>query len=421
MTLMKSSFRMSVASDTRGRAKSVKKSFWFDRFKIPKDEPTAFALIFGEYRESNPAPEKVIVDPSTGQQMPVVNPYYKFRQHKRAMMKNGRDFFATEVCSAGTDPHNPQPCCGCSAQDSGDASVTTADQFALGIVHLAYYHGHPLIDENGQIRKKQDGSLILGYDPCEGRVCNYCRVMRGDAPVTRQGEAPWPGYNPQDLTTVFGRRKYIEIGKGHLSALAGWDTMVNRKCFNEGCGQITKPAHYSCPNCQSVIIDMSRDTRDERDIEDAVSRPYPCMKCQQAVFLKEVPSCRMCEAKGMAASPQLGLFEVVLLGMRQGEGTNSKLVLAGSYSFEEYQKMIDPRLLNGKSLRQHVAEIGEPYDFSAVLAPKPLAEQAKRLDLPMPAGQSGGQQAYQNYGNPQQPQQGGPGFFVPPSRPNYGR
>ena len=413
--MVMSAFRRSVVADTKQKGGGRRGSF-YDRYRLPAEPAPEAAgiLLRGEYIDPSPAPELVEVDPATGRAKPVVNPYFKYKQHKHMGKKNGKDWFSSEICSAGNDPHNPQPCVGCFSMDSGNKAVTVSDQFALGYLHLAYYHGHPLLDDNGQIQMKKDNSgPVVVYDECSGRTCNYCRVMQGQPPIAHQQD-PWPGYPPNTLSTVFGRRRYLELGKGHLSDISGIDTTIGSMCGN--CASQLTTDGFACPTCNSVVIDMANDPRTDEQIALEVIKPYPCMRCQRAVMLREVVSCEVCERQGRQGV-QLSVFDVVLMAKRQGEGTKSHVVRTNHMTIEAFAQRIDPQFLNGKTLREYVTEMaGQPYDFFEMFKPKSLADQSKRLELPMPPGRGGQpQQQYAAYGQqPQQPQQS---FYGTPQQP----
>lgn len=453
-----SQFRRSAAADTRSKGKNWSGGFR-DRWKLPTGtNPTPFLIIKGDYVDPYPVADFMEMDPATGRPKEVRLPYWKFRQHTRAMKKNGRDMYPKEVCSAGSDPHNPQPCLGCYAMDSGDKSVNISDSVALGVVHLAYYHGHPVVDgeHGGFLMKKDQSGPVLNFDECTGRTCNYCRVLGGQAPILEQGQE-WPRYNPQDITTTFGRRRFIEVGKSHLSNLMGMDmsiTSICGTCFNERNDQIALSIDtYTCPHCRNIIIDMGTDPRKDEEIADAVAKPYPCLTCQRPVILQENCSCDAC---GRAS--QLSIHDVVIFGSRQGEGTKSQLMMSRFQTLPAFERSFGNSLvgfLGGKTFSEYIANLAQPFDFAEVLKPRSLQDQAKRLELPMPQSAMGGAppSAYaqqpqmpmpqQGYVQPQQPQmpmayppqqpgyaaypqqpqqQGGPGPqpWAPPTRPNYG-
>jgi hypothetical protein len=384
--VMMSSFRRSVAAETKRRG-GGKKGAYYDKMRLPHIA-TPILLSAGQYIDPNPPAELVETDPQTGQPKPVQIPYFKGKEHKRKGYKNGKEFYADEICSSGLDAHNPRPCLGCYAMDIGDKSMGIADIFAFSIIHFAYYHGHPLIDWNtGQVRMKNDNSgFITVFDECEGRTCNYCRVLSGQQPIASQ-EDPWPNYRPQDLSTVFGRRRYLKIGKGHLGDIAGLDQIIRSRCAT--CKSQLTTDGFECPNCQTLCIDMQTDPRKDAEIEESISRPYPCLTCNRPVLLREVVVCEACEARGQQTI-QHSMFDVIMNVMRQGEGTNSHIVSSDYQTIEEFERTIDPRWLGGKSLRQYISELPPPHDFNEVLAPRSLQDQSKRFDIPIPQGLGGG-------------------------------
>jgi hypothetical protein len=439
-----SAFRRSVVADTK-KSGGSRKGAYFERYKIPVNVPTSLILARGQYVDPNPPAELIEMD-QFGRPKPVINPYFKVRMHKRATKRNGRDWFPSEPCSAGMDPHNPQPCTSCFAMESGDKSVSLGDVFVFGMAHLVYYHGHPYIGDDGNFVAKRDGSgLVIIYDECEGRTCNFCRVLQNQPPYPpQQGEAPFPRYDPRDLTTIFGKKRYIEVGKNHLSDIQGFDQIVMSQCAT--CKQQLITDGFACPNCNNLIIDMGNDPRNDEQISQEVLRPYPCMTCQRPVLLREVVGCDFCENQGKKGI-QISIFDVVLQAMRQGESTNSHIVRQNHMTIEEFGAGINPAFFPNKTFRQHVEELlKEQYNFDEIYKPRTLQEQSKRMDLPMPAGfgaPATGPAPYMNYGPPPQqsfaaPQPGpqaapfapypsapapgpGPQPFVPPNKPNYGR
>lgn len=421
--MVMSSFRRSVAADTKKKGGKGGKGAWYDRFRLPNTQPGApICIVRAEYQDPSPSPEQIEVDPATGRPKPVINPYYKFRKHIRALKQGGgRDLIMDANCSAGYDPHNPQPCVGCFAVDSGDKSVKVSDAFNFTIVHLAYYHGHPLIDRDkgGIVMKNDNSGPVMITTECEGRTCNFCRVLQGQPPLPpQQGKDPWPGYDPRSLTTVFGKRRYLELGKGHLSDLEGIDQVVSAQCGN--CRSQLTTDGFACPHCNTLIIDMANDPRSDEQIAADAVRPYPCMRCQRPVLLREIVSCDTCSAQN-AQPLQLSVFDVVFFGMRQGEGTNSHVTQGLPHrTIEEFAKSVDPNFLGGKTLRQYIGELAKPYDFDEICKPLSLQDQSVRLKLPMPAGVGMMQPGFQGqpqYAPAQQFVQQ-PGQMFQPMQPN---
>lgn len=393
---------------------------WYDRYRLPQGNATPFVFINAEYIDKNPNPELIELGPD-GRPLPVKNAYFKVKSHRRKTFKNGKEWFIDEICGQGDDPHNPKPCAGCTAMDMGDKTVTLSDKFVFGLVHLHPYHRHPLIDyKTNQVRMKQDNSgPIYSYTECEGRTCNFCRIKAGQPPAPpAQGEHPFPNYNPADITTEFGHRRYMEIGKSHLSNLEGWESAVTSQC----CAHILNPQgqllarcsqqlireSYNCPHCNGVVIDLSTDPRSDEELDKATSKPYPCMKCQKGVLLKEIVSCDSCAQQGRMFS-QLGVFDVVLWAKRQGEGTKSQMMLQQFQTVEEFSRSLPQpmqALLNGKTVADVIKELASPYDFDKMFEPRSFQEQATKLELNIaPPGQQLPPNAYTQPMQGYQPQQ----------------
>jgi hypothetical protein len=369
-----SPFRRGVQSETKKQNFPKSKKAFFEKYRLPQGTPTPIVIVSGDYVDPNPPSEQIEIDPTTGKAKEVKNAYFKITKHKRRILKNGKEFYAETICSAGTDPQNPQPCVGCIAIDSGDKSVTRSEQFVFTIVHLHPYHTHPLIGKEGTVvMKKDNGGPVMVDTECTGKKCDFCRVLKGQPAAD-----PKFAFQAKDIGTVLGKRRYIEVGKGHLSNLAAWDNVVRGQCGN--CRSMVELVGYACSTCASLNIDAGTDPRTDQELEEAVSRPYPCAKCQRATMHGEVIGCQVCEAKEIQPT-QGSLFGVVLWGSREGEGMKSQLVLARFETPEEYNEKVPPALLNGKTVQQIVSEVGKPYDFTDILAPESLQEQVQRLEL----------------------------------------
>jgi hypothetical protein len=427
------SFRRSVAADTRKKGGKGGRGNWHDRWRL-SHSASAFMLVEGEYLDQYPDPSTQEIDPATGKPKPVVLAYYKYKKHRRKLLKGGREDFRDEVCSAGPDAHNPQPCVGCYAMDTGDKSVTLSDGFAVTALHLNFYHKHPLVDTKaggGIVMKKDQTGPVMVDSECTGRTCNFCRTLRGEPIIPMQGQE-WPGYLAKDIGTFFGKRRYMELGKNHLGDLIGWDRAVGSQCggniIDPRTNQVLSPCRnqltcvsWNCQNCKNVVIDMATDSRTDEQIQDAVMKAYPCMTCQRNVFLEEVVACdkqrnpQMPDAPYCSGAKQFTVFKVVLTGLRQGESTNSHLFLQRFDTVEDFGRSVNPQFLNGKSFKDYIEEIAKPFDFTEVLAPRKLEDQAKRLELALPPSRGGGYGQGQ-YGAP--PQQnygyGAPATTQPP-------
>lgn len=433
------SFRRSAIHNSANKGKGRGGGNWYEEIRLPQGAATPFVFINAEYIDLTPPSDLIQLGPD-GRPLPVKNSYYKYNRHTK---KEGQRYIQ-EVCSSGTNPHEQRPCAGCTAMDMGDKSITLSERFVFGIYHLVPYHAHPLHDKKtGQRRLKQDGSPIISYTECEGRQCNFCRTLANQPPVLKPGEF-WPNYAPADIKTEFGHRRFLNVGKSHLSNLEGWDQSITSICSSHvlgpkgellgKCNQQLIRESFNCPECGTVLIDMGTDPRSDAEIDAAVSRPYPCLKCNKGVMAKEIVACEACE-QAQRPYTQLGLFDVVVWGRRQGEGTKSQLALQQFQTLEEFQKSLPPHVLQmmgGKSLLELVKNNATPYDFDRIFEPRPVEEQAARLGVQLSnfqQPQMGGYEAPPFQMAPQQPVNmgqhavpyPGPAPFQAPVKPNFSK
>jgi hypothetical protein len=482
-----STFRRNTKSEQKKGGGKGLRGNWREQMRLPKTGPTPFVLIKGEYTDPNPDPESIEVDFQTGQPLPSLVAYYKWLKHRlKTIGYGGKERFIDEPCSKGYDKHAPKPCAGCQAMDLGDKRITLGESYSMGLVHLKVYHRHPLVDpKTGPVYSKKDNSPVYVESECLEKQCNFCRALQGQPPVIQQGEF-WPGYDPKTITSVFGSRRYLELGSGHLGDVGEWDKQISARCGGTAwvkdqggnyildqhgnaipkgrCNTFLNVDSYNCSVCGNVLIVPDQDPRPLAQLEELAMKKFPCHHCQRPVFLKELNSCDMCgptTERGGQAKVE-GIFEGVLWGQRQGEGTNSHLTLIQFDSLQAFEQGLHPSaraLLGDKTLAQRIEELSKPYDFAELYKPKALDAQAKRLEIqqtgvmqgtpgwtppaPTAPGAYGAQpqqfmQApgypgvvpqgapqgapqppqFQPYGQP--PQSPGPAPFVPPNKPNFG-
>lgn len=442
--MISSPYRRAIVAESKKRGGRGGKGNWRERIRPPKDHATPFLLIAGEYKDRTQMDPGMMQFNAQGQPIEVVLPYYPYEKHVRNLPSQGnKTRIADEICSRGSNPHQPMPCVGCFAQENGDRSIKLSSAFAVGTVHLVPYHGHPILDRqtNTYLQKKdgpEAGKYVLGYDECLGRACNFCRVLNGGQPYLQPGET-FP-YWAKDITTVFGHRRYFDIGKNGLQDILGWDLRVASTCFGPGylrhpqtgqlmldpqtqqpistgiCGNQLTTVTYNCSICHNPLIDMSNEPRTDAQIQEVSMEPYNCAHCQRPVDLYEVVECDLC-----GQPKQVNVFsgEVVLWLKRQGEGTSTHMVLEKLESLDSFimgmTQTIAPLLPQGKQAREAVIEMARPYDFEELMKPKDLAGQSRRLELPIPPQFAGQQQYMAPRGAYGPPQQGGP-----PPQQGYG-
>jgi hypothetical protein len=438
-----SDFRRGATHDANRkspRSGGGNRKFLFERYTM-SERSIYMLFVRGKFIDPDP-PEELIELDANGQRLSVELPHYKFRQHTHSMKAKKRWLKAT--CSAGWNGHNQLPCVGCSAMDMGSRAVNLADKYAFTFLHLGFQHGHPWLDkETHQIKTKDDGSPIILHDEClwnigsGSRDCNFCRVLTGQAPIIDENHSqnPWDNWRGDQLSTVFGRRRFLELGKNGLQDLITWDATIGSKCGNmlgftdpQGqpvqmpCGQALLTDGYACPYCEAVVIDLGPggDQRSLEQIRQAVLYRYPCHNCRRSGLLNELVSCPRCGP----VEPRT-IFDVVVKAKKVGEDTNTHLILEEFYSLEEFESVIMPRefgiqgsqtWFHGKTFREWLAEAAKPYEFEKIYEAQSLQEQAKVLQLPMPP--QGGVVA-PSYG--QAPAAGPGGYGAPvPAPGNYG-
>lgn len=441
-----SSFRRSTTIEQHRKSKGGKggKGNFRDRYRIPQNVGTPVILQDHEYVDPNPSPkeqEVAGVGPD-GRPNPVMKTYYKYNRHRRALGVKPNQQILDTPCSRGWDPHNPQPCAGCTAQDMGEKSVGLGEAYVQGIIHLAVYHRHPIWDANKNqwIMKNDNSGPVLADDECRDKTCNFCRQLQGLPPQQYGKYAPIV-YDPATIQTVFGARRYVELGSGHLSDLGSCDSTIASVCaspkyvydasrgvyvqdangqyLTQGtCNTVLTVTGFACPKCNTVLLDAASDPRPLEQIEAYVlETPLPCPTCQKQVFAKDVVRCDGC------GNPSAhSVFEGVTWIMRQGQDTQSHVVLAppNFQTIEEFEatwlrsRPHVAALLQGKPLSERVDELDRQYDFSELFKPLDLQGQARRLkleNLPIQSAPAYGQQPtpqYQGYGQQPQPQSYGP-------------
>jgi len=367
-----SNFRRGARAINAAGGRKKKYGSWRDRLRLPSS-PTPIIIVNGDYVETNPSPDLVELDPATGQPKDVRLPFCRIPTHTR---KISQVKFRDVPCSAGTDPYNPQPCLSCMHMDQGDKTINLKDKFYFTVAHLGIYHRHPLwgTKDNQWVQKKETNEFVMVDDECVGRACNFCRVRAGHPPANLQQGEYWPNYG-DSVVDVLGKKRYFEIGSGHLADLEAWDQLVSTRCQ---CGGEVKAVCFYCPTCNTAIIDAATYPGSDDELAKIVVQRHPCPTCRTMVALKEYSVCSSCNQTGTSQS----MFDVVLHGLRQGEGTNSHMVLSKFESVEEFSKRVNPALLHEQTLQQRLEELtAEPFDFREIHKPLDPKAHADRMEL----------------------------------------
>lgn len=385
-----SSFRRSVGREKRPGRRGSRGGFR-NRYIAPKDNigsPVVF--LPGEYPDPRP-------DQQVGGRPPA-NPYFLSRDHRKGI-KGGQSAII-DLCSAGWDPAQPQPCVWCHEKQAGDKNIDNGRDarqvFTLNLVHLVPYHLAPAVDrQSGQVRlNPKTNEPYMNKVMCEGKGCQHCR-------------------EGHDL--MFGAKKYLSVGRNHLENLRTIDADIGRMCSNCHEGTVST-ASFECEECGHVIIDCVNNAYTDKEIDGFASEVLTCPNCRHSSLAIETTLCSECQDPERTT-----LFDVVLWLRRTGEKTDSALSLNHPSPREfgwcyrsDFLINDDPDrpLISGFEEKEggvvvpiwddEVSKMTNPYDFTEMFGvgkPRTPEDQAKRLQVQNPYA-----------GAPTQAYGGGPGY-----------
>jgi DNA-directed RNA polymerase subunit RPC12/RpoP len=348
-----------------------------------------------------------------------------FIQPKKPGQK-GFNSFREIVCSAGPEPHAPQPCLGCYRVDHGEKELKPRDNWAFNIAHLGWYHWKPLV-KDGQVQMKKDGSgPVLVKEECLsykmenvllGRAVQGGRV--GNSTIANKFETCESCTAQHQF--VFGHHRVLQVGFKHLKDILETDESVGKRCVN--CGTSILLIAFDCANCSKELVDLAQSGWTNDQIAQFAKSPYSCQHCGHNDAPKGVYECGFDEnfrqVSQACSNPQkTTLFDCVVWVQREGEATESSIVV------KKVELIRDYKTQDGRPLSEHLKEIvKEPYNLAEMYKADSVDEQSKVLEMQNPYVQT--QQQYTNYGQPGA-QAGGPAAptfpGVPmPGRPNFGK
>lgn len=350
---------------------------------------------------------------------------------------------------------------GCHEVDHG-TDAKPRDQWAFNIAHLGYYHHRPLIKDGQPITKKNSSDYVMVKDECLNHKME--NILLGRAAQARmQGVKPpkqcegCKGNHPY----IFGDRRVLQLGHGHLKNLFAIEDELGKKCVN--CSTYILRTDFVCgnENCNALVLSIRTSGWTNDQIDQFSKTQHQCMTCGFVGLPRSKYECGFNEqysGKVNGGCPPnvepkiMTIFDAVLWIQREGENKDSKIVLKKFVPISQYQTQ------DGRPLTDHLAEIvKEPFNLPEVFAPASLDDQAELINKqnpykpqqpawqpygvmpPMPGAlPSGGQP---NYGYPNQAMPAYPGYQqqpppqqqypttdpnqypnIPvPGRPNYGK
>lgn len=366
---------------------------------------------------------------------------YRYRSHTFPLFiqpeKPGQQGFKTFrdiVCSAGPEPHAPQPCIGCYQVDHGAKDSKPRDQWAFNIAHLAWYHLHPLM-KDGQIQyKKNSSEPVMVKDQCRAHSTENIILGRAAASGARGFRQPKPceGCTAQH-PFVFGDHRVLQVGFKHLKNILQLDEDLGKRCAN--CGTFLIRVAFDCTACGNELLNVAQTGWTNAQYDTYSKTPQQCMRCQRQELPKSVFECGFDEryARVGTGCPdnveprKTSVFDSVLWVQREGENTESEIAV------KKYELISQFKTPDGRPLSDVLKDlVRAPFNLAEMYSPDSLDEQAETLRIQNPYAAPAAQQ-YQPYGGPQQtvpgqqypmPQQPGPaqgyapqGGYAPPGQP----
>jgi hypothetical protein len=331
--------------------------------------------------------------------------------HQVQVFKNGRESYAEFTCTAGPNRHAPQNCVGCQQNDAGNKSVANSRQhWAFNIKHLVPYHEVPLMDrQTNTIRYKKDkpNEPVMVLEACRNGTPSerlYAMKNRKQCEHCQRGIPP-----------IYGAPKVFVLGKSHLEELLRVDTHLEQTCAN--CMTRLIKMAYACARCDADLLDLSQTQMTNEQVREYASIPQQC-RCGNAALPKPIYDCGW-DPSGAYKLPHggcpgnvdprpLSIFDVVFSVHKEGESTQSKLVISPSTPIQHFRTITGNADLPQWLQMQHLQR---NFDLKDMYKAQSLDEQAKLCNVPNPFSQQ--QPQYQQYGA-QQPQQG----YAP--APQYG-
>ncbi len=252
--------------------------------------------------------------------------------HKTVLKVDGKDTYPEIICTCGSDFYNKKPCIGGYMYDhySGKPNpwrshFVTKHQ----LVHFAWYHNVARLDNKGEQVMYQDKAQF-NKERCTREECKHCST--GNTPV-------------------FGRLMKLTLGTNHTKNLMGFRKTLYWTC--SGCGTQIVTKELQCERCSKVLVDLRNvkptDPKDilgsvRAQIEKAINTEYMC-DCGHNGFPVEGNDCgynAACTSKNRKnhkcpfdAPMRMDLYTSVIDLAKEGEKTDSHLVLKGAYSIYE--------------------------------------------------------------------------------------
>lgn len=417
-------------SNNSGSGSKGGKGGYFNKLRVTKLTPELQGVM---YANENPGDPILFVQPQTlyqdlydtdetGTPRGTVGPAYHILTHQVQGINNGKKTFADFVCTAGPNPHAPQPCVGCHAVDSGNKSVGNArQQWAFNVKHLVPYHEVPLVDYKTKAikyRKDKPNEPVLVLQQCQTGTPSerLYRAQRGP-----NGVQITPCEHCQKgIQLIYGAPKVFVLGKSHLENLLSVDQTLEATCAH--CMTRLIKTGYHCGSCNTELLNLSKSTSmTNSDVADYAARPQQC-NCGHVGLTKPKYLCGY-DPSGMYALPNgpcgqtrpLSIFDCVMYIHKEGESVQSKLIVGPPIPKHMFATSTGQADLDQWLKMPHLVKT---FDLQDMFKPLATDEQAKICGIANPYAQQG--QQYGAYPGQQQQWQAPPqNPGMPPQQPQY--
>lgn len=388
------------------------------RTEIQAAEP--IVLVQGEYLDP------YTLDKATNQ--PTMGQMFHHHSHRYQRHYKGKPAgYRSATCTAGPDPHNPQPCVPClliDQKEMDEKSSGSRSSWVVNAVHLSSYYETQYV-KDGQAQTRQDSTPIMIKKECkQGSISqrnywNY-RAQNSNGKESAQCEGC-----AQGIPHTLGNHRYWELGKGHLNALLDFnEKQLSGTCYYTNTGIVKKG--FVCGSCRAPILDIAASQFTNEQIQQFEDATMTCPSCQvpglpvpdyeagfDSQFIAKVAGyAPPVDAAGVPIPLRpLDLFDVVLWIQREGEGTKSAPVV------KKWERLTQAPFGEGGApfdLTGMVeALVPEVFDFGELFSTDPDT-QAKDLDRANPYAQ------HQQPGAYPPPAQGGYAPSAPPPPAPHG-
>lgn len=297
--------RASVRGERTDRKKSGWKGGYRDRLDIPKGEATPVLFTKGEYLDERP---KEIKDNGGAP------PTKHYHVHKSHGFKLSQNDYRSARCVAGyvAEHDATDTCMACRRKAEGDNRVGTRDVYSLNCVQLALHQKVELRDRDGKIiRFDEDGKNHKRGDT----IMTWEEITA--ARDLRDAKQELEERLEAGVLSLY-RKKFVQVGLGHLDNIMAIDEIAARKCK---CGGKLEPISFNCAKCGELLVDVVDANLDKKEVDRFDAERQRCKKCDSFAFAERVMQCNECDNP----SP-LSIFDVVAFLRKSGEGTSSTIV-----------------------------------------------------------------------------------------------